>query len=403
MILTLADIGLLLFVAAIAAMVTRRLGLPYTVGLVLAGVGLAFLPVMRHVQLSKDLVFSVLLPPLVFEAALEMRWREFKADLLVVVVLATVGVALAAGVTAVGMHYGVGWAWSTAVLFGILIAATDPVSVIATFKEAGVTGRLRLLVEAESLLNDGTAAVGLSVVLAVVSGDTPGPTTILQMLVFSVGGGIAIGAAAAFGLMLFAGRSTDHLVEITFTTLAAYSSFLLAEHFHCSGILATLTAGLVVGNFGRFGSRSPTGRAAVESFWEYITFVANSIIFILIGARTAEQPFSEIWFAALIAIALVLVGRAVAIYPVCAAFNFGRRPVEMRHQHVLFWGGLRGALALALALGLPDSVPQRDTVIAVAFAVVAFSIFVQGLSMTPLLRALQQLPTKPPAPRAAGN
>jgi CPA1 family monovalent cation:H+ antiporter len=398
MVVTLTDIGLLLLIAAIAAMLTRRLGLPYTVGLVLAGIGLAMLPVTQNIRLSKELIFSVLLPPLVFEAALAMHWREFKADLPAVTTLATVGVALAAAVTAAGMHYWVGWGWGTAVLFGVLIAATDPVSVIATFKEAGVTGRLRLLVEAESLLNDGTAAVGLSVVLALVSGDAPGYGKILQMLILSVGGGIAIGVAVGSSLMLLAGRSLDHLVQITFTTLAAYGSFLLAEHVHCSGILASLSAGLVVGNFGHFGSLSPVGRAAVESFWEYVTFVANSVIFILIGFRTAEQHFREFWFAALAAIVLVIIGRAVAIYPTCALFNYGRRPIERPHQHVLFWGGLRGALALALALGLPDSVPQRDAIVSAAFAVVSFSIFLQGLTMTPLLRALKQLPPKHAVP-----
>jgi CPA1 family monovalent cation:H+ antiporter len=391
-ILTLKDIGLLLFVAALSAMITRRLRLPYTVGLVLAGLAIAVSPLVLHVELSKDLVFSLLLPPLVFEAALEMPWRPFKADLPVVTLLATVGVALAAGITAVGMHYGVGWAWETAALFGVLISATDPVSVIATFKEAGVTGRLRLLVEAESLLNDGTAAVGLAIVLAISTGAQPSAASIVQLLLVSVCGGIAIGAMAGLACMVLAGKSSDHLVEITFTTLAAYGSFLIAEHYHCSGILASLTAGLVVGTFGHLGSIARESRAAVESFWGYLSFVANSIIFILIGVRTAEQPFGSVAKSAALAIGLVFLGRAAAIYPLCEIFRFGARRVEAVHQHVLFWGGLRGALALALALGLPATIPGRDAVISVTFAVVAFSIFAQGLTMTPLLRKLRQLP-----------
>jgi CPA1 family monovalent cation:H+ antiporter len=276
----------------------------------------------------------------------------------------------------------------------VLIAATDPVSVTMTFKEAGARGRLRLLVEAESLLNDGTAAVGFAVALSVAAGvQSTFADTGIALLV-TVGGGILTGAILGLTLMFLAGRTADHLVEITLTTLAAYGSFFLAEHFGCSGVLAALTAGLVVGNEGPRCSISSAGRMAVESFWEYLAFVANSLIFLLIGAREAQQHFGAVWQAALAAIVLVTLGRAVAIYPVCALFVRSHLRVDMAHQHILFWGGLRGALALALVLGLPDDLPHRDEMIAAAFAVVAFSIFVQGLTMTPLLRRLGQLEGK---------
>ncbi len=389
-----AQWGLLLLAAAVVAIVTRRVGLPYTVGLVLAGAGLAFLPLDLHVQLSKELIFSVLLPPLVFEAALNIEWRELTIDLPVVTTLATVGVLVAAAITAAGMHYGVGWSWATAAVFGVLISATDPVSVIATFKEARVVGRLRLLVEAESLLNDGTAAVGLGVVLSVVSGGVLSGASLAYTIVSSIGGGILCGCAITLGLMALSGRTEDPLVEFTLTTLAAYGSFLVAEHFHFSGVLGSMTAGLIVGNSSVRGSLSTRGREAVESFWEYIAFIANSIVFLLIGIREAEQHFGALWFTAGAATLVVLIGRAAVIYGGCALFSRSRRPVCFAHQHVLVWGGLRGALALALALGLPDDVPLRETIITVAFAVVAFSIFVQGLTITPLLRLLDQLPEK---------
>src|SRR5487761_2468978 len=210
--------GLLLFVAAIVAMLTRRLHLPYTVGLVLAGIGLYFLPFHVDLRLSNGLIYSVFLPPLVYEAALYMRWPQFKRDLPVVGVLATLGLALAAMVTAVGMHYAVGWPWGSAAVFGVLIGATDPVSVIATFKEAGVHGRLRGLVEAESLLNDGTAAVAFATVVGLAAGagadaGTGGVLRAAAALVVSIGGGVACGAAAGFVLMRLAGRTKDHLVE----------------------------------------------------------------------------------------------------------------------------------------------------------------------------------------------
>jgi CPA1 family monovalent cation:H+ antiporter len=384
-------IGFLLFVSALVAMLTRRLRLPYTVGLVLAGMALYFSHIYIRWHLSKDLIFTVFLPPLVFEAALFISWREFKRDLPVVALLATIGVILAAAVTAAGMHYALDWDWGSALVFGVLIAATDPVSVIATFKEARVHGRLRLLIEAESLLNDGTAAVGFVALLGVLAGGHQDFVSISTTLLLTTIGGALIGAIVAAGFMLLAGRTPDYLVEITFTTLAAYGSFFVAEHFHLSGVLASLTAGLVVGNFRSSGLITDAGRHALGPFWEYLAFIANSLIFLLIGAQEAQQHFRGLWIPVLTAIVLVTLGRAVAIYPLCAVFSRSRLRVDSRHQHVLFWGGLRGALALALALALPEDLPQHDTIITLTFAVVAFSVFAQGLTITPLLRGLRLL------------
>jgi CPA1 family monovalent cation:H+ antiporter len=385
------QLGFLLFVAALVAILTRRLRMPYTVGLVLAGMGLSLFHVRLQLHLSKDLIFSVFLPPLVFEAALCIDWRQFKRELPVVGLLATLGVLLAAAVTAAGMRYALDWDWGSAIVFGVLIAATDPVSVIAAFKEAGVQGRLRLLIEAESLLNDGTAAVAFVAVLSVLAGEHHDVWSISGTLLLTIAGGSAIGAIVGSGFMLLAGRTSDHLVEITLTTLAAYGSFFVAEHYHCSGVLAALSAGLVVGGYRATASISSEGRHALDTFWEYAAFIANSLIFILIGVQEAGQHFHGLWRPVLWAIALVTLGRAVAIYPLCALFARSRRKVEMRHQHILFWGGLRGALALALALALPQDLPHHEVIVTLTFAVVAFSVFAQGLTMTPLLRRLGEI------------
>jgi CPA1 family monovalent cation:H+ antiporter len=207
----------------------------------------------------------------------------------------------------------------------------------------------------------------------------------------TIGGGLLCGAVVGCVALWLVGRTDDHLVEITFTTVAAYGSFLLAEHFHASGVLATITAGLIMGNYQRLGTISERGVEAVRAFWEYAAFTANSIVFLLIGMHEAHQNFAAVWLTAVAAIALVLAGRAAAIYPCCLLFARSSLRVSMRHQHVLFWGGLRGALALALALSLPVEVPLRDEIITVCFAVVAFSIFVQGLTMAPLLRRLKEI------------
>ena len=393
----LPQFGLLLLVGALVAIVTRRVGLPYTVGLVLAGMGVYLLPSHPSLHLSRELVYSLFLPPLVFEAAFYIRWQELRRDLPVLAVLATLGVVMAAAITAAGMHWAAAWPWGSAIIFGILIAATDPVSVIATFREAGVHGRLRLLVEAESLLNDGTAAVAFVVALGIVGGQAGNLPDIVVATLITICGGLGLGAATGFGLMLLAGRSADHLVQITLTTLAAFGSFHLAEHFHCSGVLAALAAGMVAGNYGSLGAATARGREAVESFWEYAAFVVNSLIFILIGGQVVQRQFSELWAPIGIAIALVTLGRALSIYPLCALFAGSGLRVDIRHQHVLFWGGLRGALALALALGLPESLPFREDVVTVTFAVVVFSIVGQGLTMVPLLRKLGQIGRAPSA------
>ena len=390
--------GLMLLIAAVVAMLTRRLRLPYSAGLVVAGIVLAVMPFAPKVSLTKDLIFTVLLPPLLFEAAFYIHWDQLRRDFPVVVILATLGVVLSACVTALGMRYLANWQWMAALVFGILIAATDPVSVIATFKEAKGQGRLLVLIEAESLFNDGTAAVAFGVVVAMTSGRQFSPLGIEAMLIETIGGGIICGAAVALGSLLLAGRTDDHLVEITFTTVAAYGSFLLADHLGLSGVLATITAGLVMGNFKSFGTISSRGEEAIQAFWEYAAFVANSLVFLLIGMHEARQDFVAIWLPAVIAIALVTLGRAVAIYPCCFLFSRSSLRVAMKHQHILLWGGLRGAVALALALGLPPAVPQREKIVTISFAVVAFSVFAQGLTMTSFLRKLGEIPPGDAAP-----
>jgi len=197
------------------------------------------------------------------------------------------------------------------------------------------------------------------------------------------------GAVVACLALLLAGRTEDHLVEITFTTLAAWGSFLMAENLHLSGVLATLTAGLLMANYRSLGEISPRGKEAVEAFWEYAAFIANSLVFLLIGMRGAHANLLAVSVAA--ALFLVTLGRAAAVYPICLLFAGSRWRVKPTHQHVLFWGGLRGALALALALGLPPEIPLREHIVTLSFAVVAFSVFVQGMTMTPLLRRMGEI------------
>jgi len=384
---SLAPIGVLLLVACLIAMLTRRLGLPYIVGLVAAGFLIALLPSSPNLPLSRGLIFNVLLPPLVFEAALQLDWKRFKRELPLTLTLAFAGVAIATMVVAAGMHWIIGWSWIGAALFGVLIAATDPVSVIAAFRELGCLPRVSLVVESESLLNDEVAAVGFAVLSAIAAGASPTAATVIPAFLWTLLGGIGIGLAVSTAILLIVGRTDDPLVEITLTTIAAYGSFLVAEHLYASGIISALAAGLMVGSAGtRFISRA--GRERAHSAWDYFAFLANSIVFILIGMNVASQPLHRLGATAAVAILLVLAGRALSVYPLSASFTWSRWRLKPSLQHVLFWGGLRGALALALALAVPSTVAERNAIILTAFVVVAFSILLQGLTMPWLINRL---------------
>lgn len=386
----------LLIVAILVALAARRLALPYTVGLVVAGIALAWAKVPLGPKLTHDFIYLVILPPLLFEAAISIHWKELRQDLVPVLVLSTLGVVISAVVVAGGMVWLVGWALAPAIVFGVLIAATDPVAVIAMFKDLGVKGRLRLLVESESLANDGVAAVlfALALAWALAPQTSPGILSSVLALVTSAGGGIAVGLAVGAAAIALAGRTADHLIAAALTTVAAYASFLLAERLHLSGVLATVAAGLLIGNVTALGPRlrntfSAEERDFIMGFWEFAAFIANSVVFLLIGLAVASIPFAGLGAATLVvAILLVLLGRLLTVYPLCLMFAGSRWAMSLGEQHVLWWGGLRGALALALALSLPPSLAYADEIRIAAFAVVIFSVVVQGLTMPLLLRKL---------------
>lgn len=380
-------LGQLLLLACVVAIGAQRLGLPYAIGLVATGLVLALAGFHNPIELTGELVFFVLLPPLVFEGALHLDWRDFRREAPLVLSIAFVGTLLSAVLVAAGMHGLVGWSWQASALFGALIAATDPVSVLSLMKLSATDPRLRFLMEAESLVNDGAAAVLFALALAWIAGSAGGPGDTVLALVRIAGGGVLCGLLVAWCLLRVAGSSQDHLVETTLTLVAAYGAFLIAERFHVSGVLATLSAGMLVGNWGRENELSARGEKAVIRFWDFAAFLANSIVFLLIGSREAGQPFAGSFKAIAIGIALVLAGRIAAVYPVARLFDHTALALSPLAKRVMVWGGLRGALALALALGVPTTLPEHDSLVLVAFAVVAFSIFVQGLTVPRLLKA----------------
>lgn len=389
-----------LAVAMIVAIAARRVKLPYTVGLVLVGAVITATSPDFGPHLTHDFIFDLILPPLLFEAALTLSWRELVRDSLPLITLAALGTLVSAAFVAWACVALLGWPAASALVFGALIAAIDPVAIIAMFKDNGVKGRLRLLVESESLLNDGAAAVLFVMALAWAEshGAGQGAGDILATLARIVLGGIAVGVFVGATAIVIAMGTAEHLVEAALTTIAAFGSFLVAEHFHLSGVLACVTAGLMMGNLGLLSEENRSylsykGREFVHGFWEFAAFVANSMVFMMIGVDVASTPFADYGLPLLFAvIGIVLAARALTVYPLSALFLPTRWRIGFGEQHVLWWGGLRGALGLALSLSLPDTLPMRDVIVVATFAVVAFSIVVQGLTMPLLLRALGFMP-----------
>ncbi len=373
-----------LLVASGVTVFVRRFRIPYTVALVLAGLVLSFSPRIEG-EVSPDLVLSLLVPPLVFEAALHLSLTELRRNISTLVLLAVPGVILNMLMVGGVVAMGAGLSWPMALLFGALIAATDPVAVIGIFRKLGAPKRLTVLLEGESLLNDGTAIVLFKLALiAAITGHFSAVEGLIDFV--RVGfGGIVIGAVLGWLISRLIARIDDHLVETTLTTVLAFGSYLVAEDlFDVSGLLAVVAAGLVAGNLGPQGM-SPTTRIVLSNFWEYVAFLANSAVFLLIGVQVDFPELLTYWPTILWAIAAVLVSRAVVVYLLS---RLGRS-VPSRWRHVLFWGGLRGAIALALALSIPaEAGPERMTITAMAFGVVLFTLLAQGITMDGLMKRL---------------
>jgi len=375
-----------LLIVTLVALFTRRIKLPYTVALVLAGLGLAFQDQLR-IELTPELVLALFLPPLVFEAAFHLQLDRLRANLTPILTLAIPGVLLSTALVG-GMlaFFGI-LPLPVALLFGALISATDPVAVIAVFRAVGAPKQLTVLVEGESLLNDGTAIVIFHIMLALVVGGALSPVEgIINFFVVSVGG-LFIGLVLGYGIARLIAQIDDYLIEITLTTVAAFGSYLIAEELHVSGVLAVVMAGLINGNLGPSGM-SPTTRIVLVQFWEYLAFLANSFVFILIGMNVEYGELLQFLQPALIAVVVVLVARSATVYGLGAVARLFRVDVTAAYLHVLVWGGLRGAVSLALALSLPFAIGERRQLLAMSFAVVLFTLLAQATTIPALLSHL---------------
>ncbi len=392
---------ILLAIAAGVAVVAARLRFPYTVALVIAGfVASALGEIVAVDAVSPDLILALLVPPLLFEATLHLPWAKLRADLTPILLFALAGTFV--GTLAIGalVNAALGLPWAAALAFGALISATDPVAVIAFFKALGAPKRLSVLVEGESLFNDAVAVVAFGLAIEAASGD--GGFSVIDATVDFVtvsAGGLVIGLVLGYLVSsVFLARVDDPLIETSSTLALAYGSFLLAEEFglligqeglHLSGILAVVAAGLMVGNLG-FTNTSPSTRVTLEHFWELLTFLVNSAVFLLIGLRIGLDTLVDHLGAVLLGVVAVLALRFVLVNSL--AWLAGRlqpnRRIPRDYRHVMVWAGLRGAISLALVLTITTDHFDQDTVDtlqAMTFGVVLFTLLIQGTTIATLM------------------
>lgn len=385
----------LFLVATAVALVARALRTPYTVALVVTGLALGATHALSPPHLTRELLYAVFLPGLVFEAAFHLDFEKFWANKLAIHALAVPGLVAAITLTALilvpvtnTLHLVERFTVAQGLVFAALLAATDPIAVVGLFKSLGAPRRLMVLIEGESLLNDGTAVVVFSLVLAFVSRQSLSAAEVGVTFLRTVGGGLLVGAAVGYATSKATQRIEDAMLEITLTTIAAYGSFALAERLHLSGVIATVVAGMLCGNYGARTGMSPSTRLAVESFWEYVAFALNSVVFLLIGFEVRLGSLLHAWRPILVAFVAVMVARGAVVALVGLALRGTRERIPASWVAVLTWGGLRGGLSMVLALALPQSLPHRELIVTMTFGVVVLSILGQGLTMAPLLRRL---------------
>lgn len=388
----------LLIAASVIAVIAAKLKVPYTIALVIGGLligslhRLSLLESFTHgVQanwLTPGVVLFLFLPPLLFEASINLPIDYLRSNLFPILLLANVGVLAATVITGFAVHWVFGLPVIVALVFGAIISATDPISVISVFREMGVSKRLSMILEGESLFNDGTAVVLFGILVAGVSSQNLSVARGIGEFVVVVVGAAGLGLAMGYLFTKVTQKLDEPRVEITLTGILAFSSYLVSQYLHLSGVIATVAAGIVTGSYGARVGMSDRTRTAVWSFWEYAAFVINSLLFLLIGMRVRVGDLAHAWHATLIAVAATLIGRALSVYGLTPISNLFALKIPLRWQHMLVWGGLRGAIALALVLSLQETFPQRSELLTWTFGVVAFSIIVQGLTVHPLITAM---------------
>jgi CPA1 family monovalent cation:H+ antiporter len=402
---------LLLIITLAVALISRPLRLPYTLVLVFVGLAIGFSPLFPNLQLNPNTVMFLFLPILLFEGAWNVQIECLRADWLVVLLLAVPGLLISVLIVAALLHAFLGTSWGISLLVGAMISPTDPVAVLALLRQLGMSERLRTIVEGESLFNDGIGAAVFELVLGFIlislgtAKSVPSSsswTVVLEVLWLMLGGlvlGLGIGLLVARLLRLV----DDHLIEMAATVSVAYGVYLLGVVVHTSGLLAVVGAGLVLGSYGRRTGMSERTREATYAVWEFLSYLANSLLFLLLGIQMGESRLILTVGGIGLALAGVIIGRAAMIYTLLPLHDLFARwmtrskiagwfswlprpePLPSHWRPILLFSGLRGALSIALVLSLPNTLQERGLLENIVYGVVLVTLLGQGIGLHLLL------------------
>lgn len=385
-------------VAVGCSVLFKKLRFPYTIGLVVIGFLFGLIAIkfnysnISELSLTPEIILYIILPTLIYDAAINMDIKALQKNIIPILILAVFGVLMSAGIIAGILSTFTVMSISAALLFGALISATDPVAVIALFSEVGAPRRLITLVDGESIFNDATAIVLFTIVLSSIHAKVSTVSSlflnsIYEFLIVLVGG-LLIGAVVGVlgGLILRAQRD-NNILHITISLIMAYISFITADLLHVSGVMSTLTAGIIVTLLSS-DVMQHDNHYYMENFWHYFSFVANSFVFLLLGLTEANsfnnpQQFFESLKMLIIVIPAVTIARAGVIYILVPIYNLinKKNRISFPYQTILFWGGLRGAVPVALVLAIPMDFPGKDIIVHITLGYILFTLLVQGTTV----------------------
>ncbi|GAA0342111.1 Na+/H+ antiporter [Bacillus carboniphilus] len=392
------EMGLLMVIlAAGITAIAKKFKQPYPIVLVVVGaiIGLLDIPFLEPVKLLVTeeetfhfMVITLFLPALLGEAALKLPYSKLRDNKGPILSLAFGGTFLSFLVIGFSLYWIFDFSIPTSFVFAALMSATDPVSVLSIFKSVGVQKRLAIVVEGESLFNDGLAVVLFKIsafsLLMYIDMGVPGIGSGVFEFAKVVFLGVLIGGALGYGFSILVKYFDDYPLEIIFSILLFYGSFLLAENIHASGVIAVVVGAIIFGNYGASIGMSPTTKLNINNFWDVAALLANSLVFLMVGLEITRIQFSDKWGFIIVAVLLVLIARSIAVY---TSLVF-QKDFPTKWKHIINWGGLKGSLSIALVLSLPKDFPDRDLILILAFSVVFFSLIVQGLTIKPFIGML---------------
>jgi len=345
-----------------------------------------------------DLILFVFLPVLIFEAAFKIDAKSLFKNLLVILFFAIPIMLFSTVMTAAMIYYGIGYPtafpWIAALLTGAVLASTDPVAILDLMRKVGVSERLCMLIEGEALFNDATAIMTFSIFLYIAQHPMEDISVLdasLRFLVVFFGGSI-MGLFIGFGFLFLSRLLQDFIQQAIVTLIAAYISYLTAQWLNVSGVMSVLVTGMILGRVIHHDFQDHVKNSFVDDFWTFNVYVAESLMFLLMGVTVTVGMFTDNWLAMLIGIVAVLIARAIGVFGGSPLISFipNVESITFGQQQLMFVGGLRGAVTLALALSLPLKLDYWWTVQSIAFGVVIFTLFIQAPLIIPLLRKGQK-------------